>query len=56
MGHAGFLSRLAGQHDQRSSVDPPTPTVLKLQLPVAARVPGDPAAGRHAYASGAVTQ
>lgn len=32
------------------------PTVLKLHLPVTARVPGDPAAGRHAYASGAVTQ
>lgn len=49
---AGVLSRLAGHHDQRSSVDPRAETTPACSPTDA----GDPVAGHHAYASGAVAQ
>lgn len=36
--------------------DPLWIPVLKLHLPVVPWMPGDPVAGHHAYATGAVTQ
>ena len=52
MDHAGVLSRLAGQHDQQSSLDPRAETTPACSPTDA----GDPVAGHHAYASGAVAQ